>query len=293
MVICDSMNTLKKYSSIAILVLLSCIWLFWDFQNNVEYTPQNIKVALREVGHTILLANNDSLSLVLPVEQIDGSKYALTFEKDISLQPDSLVALFKKGFNRANLPKHYIVEVIQCTDGAIAYSYKMRNEKEKSIVPCGSRTLPKGCYRIETQFLNQENKMFKMNMLLYVTALLIAFIFWDIFKYLKSSKQHRKENTGQPIALGNYVFFPNQNKLALKRKEILLSKKEGELLFILASNLNLVVKREDLVKKVWEDNGVVVGRSLDTYISKLRKRLQEDKAIKLTNIHGVGYKLEV
>lgn len=135
--------------------------------------------------------------------------------------------------------------------------------------------------------------MFKMNMLLYVTALLIAFIFWDIFKYLKSSKQHRKENTGQPIALGNYVFFPNQNKLALKRKEILLSKKEGELLFILASNLNLVVKREDLVKKVWEDNGVVVGRSLDTYISKLRKRLQEDKAIKLTNIHGVGYKLEV
>jgi len=47
------------------------------------------------------------------------------------------------------------------------------------------------------------------------------------------------------------------------------------------------------MKKVWEDNGVFVGRSLDTYISKLRKKLKDDDSIKLTNVHGVGYKLEV
>jgi DNA-binding response OmpR family regulator len=47
------------------------------------------------------------------------------------------------------------------------------------------------------------------------------------------------------------------------------------------------------MKRVWEDNGVFVGRSLDTYISKLRKKLLADDAIKLTNIHGVGYKLEI
>ncbi|MDD7915612.1 helix-turn-helix domain-containing protein [Polaribacter ponticola] len=78
-----------------------------------------------------------------------------------------------------------------------------------------------------------------------------------------------------------------------KTKEITLSKKECELLEIFVANENQVVKREDLTKQVWEDNGVIVGRSLDTYISKLRKKLQEDTSIKLTNIHGVGYKLEV
>ena len=52
-------------------------------------------------------------------------------------------------------------------------------------------------------------------------------------------------------------------------------------------------RTEDLTKKVWEDNGVFVGRSLDTYISKLRKKLQTDESIKLTNVHGVGYKLEL
>ena len=81
--------------------------------------------------------------------------------------------------------------------------------------------------------------------------------------------------------------------LVKKAKEIALSKKECELLEIFIANANQVVKREELTKRVWEDNGVIVGRSLDTYISKLRKKLQQDKSIKLTNIHGVGYKLEI
>jgi DNA-binding response OmpR family regulator len=78
-----------------------------------------------------------------------------------------------------------------------------------------------------------------------------------------------------------------------KAIEIALSKKECELLEIFVANANQVVKREELTKKVWEDNGVIVGRSLDTYISKLRKKLQKDNSIKLTNVHGVGYKLEI
>ena len=72
-----------------------------------------------------------------------------------------------------------------------------------------------------------------------------------------------------------------------------MSKKECELLAILIAHPNQIVKREVLTKKVWEDNGVIVGRSLDTYISKLRKKLKDDESIKITNVHGVGYKLEV
>jgi DNA-binding winged helix-turn-helix (wHTH) protein len=47
------------------------------------------------------------------------------------------------------------------------------------------------------------------------------------------------------------------------------------------------------MKRVWEDNGVFVGRSLDTFISRLRKILKPDSTIQLTNVHGVGYKLEI
>ena len=75
--------------------------------------------------------------------------------------------------------------------------------------------------------------------------------------------------------------------------EISLSKKECELLEIFVANPNQIIKRDELEKRVWEDNGVFVGRSLDTYISKLRKKLKDDDTVKLINIHGVGYKLEV
>lgn len=75
--------------------------------------------------------------------------------------------------------------------------------------------------------------------------------------------------------------------------EINLSKKECELLAIFVANPNQIIKRDELTKRVWEVHGVFVGRSLDTYISKLRKKLKDDKTIKFTNVHGVGYKLEV
>jgi DNA-binding response OmpR family regulator len=76
-------------------------------------------------------------------------------------------------------------------------------------------------------------------------------------------------------------------------QEIDLSKKECELLSIFIEKPNEIIKRDELIKRVWEDNGVVVGRSLDTFISKLRKKLQDDTSIKISNVHGVGYKLEI
>lgn len=92
--------------------------------------------------------------------------------------------------------------------------------------------------------------------------------------------------------IGSFHFYPDQNKLVKEAVEISLSKKECELLAIFIANPNQIIKRDELTKKVWEDHGVFVGRSLDTYISKLRKKLQEDDSIKITNVHGVGYKLD-
>ena len=86
---------------------------------------------------------------------------------------------------------------------------------------------------------------------------------------------------------------PKRNKLIKEAIEISLSKKECELLTIFMEQPNQLIKRDELTKKVWEDHGVFVGRSLDTYVSKLRNKLKEDTSVRLINIHGVGYKLEI
>ena len=123
------------------------------------------------------------------------------------------------------------------------------------------------------------------------SSVVLLLIEWIHHKRKVHSEQ--KTNTLEYERLGSFRFYPDQNKLVKEAEEINLSKKECELLSIFIMRPNEIIKRDELTKRVWEDNGVIVGRSLDTYISKLRKKLKDDTNIKLTNVHGVGYKLEV
>ncbi len=245
------------------------------------------KIALRDVGNSLLLSQNDSTSLVLPITNIDTNKFELTFQEELMVVPDSLVDVVKNSFAKANLPDNYRIEVLQCSDNEVAYSYEMKNEEQNSIIPCMGRALPVGCYIIQVQFTELKQTSWIMYVLLFGGVILAL---WFL---MKLRKPKLKEDTLESYIIGKYEFYPDQNKLVKSASEIQLSKKECELLEIFYENLNTVVKRDELVKRVWEDQGVFVGRSLDTYISKLRKKLQEDDSIKITNIHGIGYKLEV
>jgi DNA-binding response OmpR family regulator len=62
---------------------------------------------------------------------------------------------------------------------------------------------------------------------------------------------------------------------------------------MLLQNRDRVLKREEILTKVWGDDDYFMGRSMDVFISKLRKHLKEDPAIEIVNYHGVGFKLEV
>lgn len=151
--------------------------------------------------------------------------------------------------------------------------------------------MPQKCYTIEVRFLEKvttsNNKLFWIVLL--IGSLILAFIFIPKRKKIKVPNP-LNENS---ISLGKFKFYPEENKLMVEAIEISLSKKEVELLSLFIENPNKIIKREELSKKVWEDHGVFVGRSLDTYISKLRKKLSDDESIKLTNVHGIGYVLEV
>jgi hypothetical protein len=249
------------------------------------------KISLREVGNQLLLANQDATSLILPVKRKDDLRFELSFQNALSITPDSLVMIVRDNLSATFFPQSYQVEVLQCSDGEVAYSYEINEEEEKTIIPCESRVLPLGCYTIEIQFLHQKGS--SLNPWILLIGVFIFLIAVEIFIRLRISKKRKEPRTPTYTRLGSFQFYPDQNKLIKEAKEITLSKKECELLEILVSHPNRVLKREDLTKRVWEDNGVFVGRSLDTYISKLRKKLQEDNRIKISNVHGVGYKLEI
>ncbi|OSY88610.1 transcriptional regulator [Tenacibaculum holothuriorum] len=279
------------YVSLGIIVFLG--WMFSKPNTTSVDFSERVKVSLRDVGNQLLLSNQDSTSLVLPIEELGRFRYKLSFQNPLSFEPSIIINTVKNSFKKADLYNYYRVEVKQCVDNEVAYSYEIKNSAEKDIIPCKGRVLPIDCYVVELKFTHTASFIFSKQFFLFALLfLLMVFVLDYIFSKPKVVENEVKKTDGVS-KLGVFTFYPNQNKLVKQSEEISLSKKECELLEVFVSKPNQIITREELTKKVWEDNGVFVGRSLDTYVSKLRKKLKEDTSIRLTNVHGVGYKLEI
>lgn len=95
------------------------------------------------------------------------------------------------------------------------------------------------------------------------------------------------------VSLGQFSFDP-ENQQLLKGKTVLsLTRKESELLSLLASHPGQIVKREDILRKVWGSDHFFASRSLDVFISRLRKILHAEPLIRIENIHNTGYRLKI
>jgi DNA-binding response OmpR family regulator len=93
------------------------------------------------------------------------------------------------------------------------------------------------------------------------------------------------------IKIGEYIFNYTKQTILFKEEEQTLTHREAELLFYLHQQKNEVLDRTFILKKLWGSDDFFNARSMDVFISKLRKKLQKDKNIQILNIRGFGYKL--
>ncbi|MFO7574047.1 MAG: response regulator transcription factor [Bacteroidales bacterium] len=93
--------------------------------------------------------------------------------------------------------------------------------------------------------------------------------------------------------IGKFIFNSKLRILTIADKEIKMSPKEGQLLEMLAQNLNGLISREVALKKIWGSDDYFTARSMDVYITKLRKYLTEDPSLNIKNIHGSGFQLTI
>ena len=101
----------------------------------------------------------------------------------------------------------------------------------------------------------------------------------------------KQEDKVEIIQIGKYSFdYPNQN-LSIENYSRRLTKRENEVLYLLAQNRGKIVKREEILNQIWGSSDYFSGRSLDVYISKLRKYLQDDPVLVIENISKVGFLL--
>jgi len=112
---------------------------------------------------------------------------------------------------------------------------------------------------------------------------------------LKRSKliTEKEEEIILSYEIGKYHFDIKNQVLKLASTDQKLTKKETRILTFLCENMNDIASREQILKNIWGNDDYFSGRSMDVFISKIRKYLAEDDKIQIINIHGVGFKLEV
>ena len=110
---------------------------------------------------------------------------------------------------------------------------------------------------------------------------------------LKRVNLDSREEVLKEVNIGNYIYDIENQILSIKKSEKTLTKKEAQILNLLYKYKNQVITREIILKAVWGQDDYFVGRSLDVFITKLRKYLKEDPRIIISNLHGVGFKFQI
>jgi hypothetical protein len=283
----------RKYLWGLILPLfISVICVAFSMAGSDDFDIARREVLLRKIGDELLTQSGDNKSRVLPVKKIAENEYQISFENELTFQPDSLVNTTRRLLAKNPLASDYVVNVLNCSNSNVAYGYAISNNKRDDIVACRGRVQPRGCYMINIKFKPTGINTAK-NRFLLGSLPILAFIG---FIFLRSVKPRRPLPKGQDTSmftLGSVLFDAKNRKLIMNGKTIDLTGTETRVLSIFALSPNETIERSRLQKEIWEDEGVIVGRSLDMFISKLRKKLEIDPNIKIVVIRGKGYKLEI
>jgi DNA-binding winged helix-turn-helix (wHTH) protein len=291
----------SKLRIFSFLVLVSLIGSAQAGSGQETFDKKHLEVALRKIGHQVLLISGDSTSIVMPIK-VEGNQYTIQLASEFGFSPEILVLTVSRVMKEANVQSPYILEVIECQSLEVVYSFEINNAAHRDIVTCTSREQPKACYtllitfsetpRVLTSSIISEQEA-KTNLPMYVvllTGVLGLLVIGSGAYWLKKS---RSTIHADVVKLGKFRFDTRNSVLIMAEQKTELTGKEAELLQLLHSYANSPVKREDMLHKVWGDEGNYIGRTLDVFISKLRTKLQADPAVKIVNIHGVGYKLVI
>lgn len=272
------------------------------------------RVVMRMIGHELLNCWGDEKSRVLPIEY-GNSQYRIPFETEFGFDPDDIISVVEGILSGASFPAHYFVEVEQCETQQMVYSFEISNFRNLGLLPCEGREMPKDCYIVVVTVLDQdllattgvgwrpltqnstmvqtssESSVARQPLVPATTYFAVPLVLLLVGAWFYLRQKQPLETDPNLMMIGMFRFDKRAMMLSYNDQSVQLSHKEAELLSVLYESANEPLERAVLLQKVWGDEGDYVGRTLDVFISKLRKKLEADSSIKIMNIRGVGYKL--
>jgi DNA-binding winged helix-turn-helix (wHTH) protein len=257
---------------------------------------ENVNLSLRRTADMLLRANGDSVSQIPPVQQVDANTFSVAMSRMFDY--DKLPETLQQSFDAYHIDRPYTVTVRDCKTGQIKLGYQFLDLKQPGGVSCGGRTRQEGCYTLQIRFDPAAPKTQTVGnswLVMSVAGSLAAlgFIAWNRSRHKNRPQKESQQTPGFRLAFGKSWLDTGNQTLFNSENTHSLTFREAKLLALFARNINQVLERDAILKSVWEDEGVTVGRSVDVFVSRLRKMLAADPQVKITAIHGVGYKMEV
>ncbi len=257
---------------------------------------QKVNLAMRQAADRLFDIVGDSTSAIPPVEQVSASEYLLRLENNLNY--DSLPNLLETALAQYGIQEKYYVSVNDCLSDLLLLGYSQETVAEGDN-PCAGRELKAGCYNLSVVFPDRMKKAggtgWAWSVLLVLAVVFAAAYFYKRLKNkpLQPEAHNPQASNSQLVQFGNTSFDPVNQFVQFGDQRQPLTFRESKLLSFFVQNQNQVLERDAILAAVWEDEGIIVGRSLDVFVSRLRKILQKDPSVKIANVHGVGYRLEV
>lgn len=287
-------NSLKKLRPSHLVGLAFLCWFIMSAAEKAPevLSPDKINLALRRTADQLLRESCDSTSRIPAVEQDEEGVWLVRLDQPFDY--DNLPSILQSSLDLYGITQPYQVTVRRCEDRAIDLGYHKFDFYGQHQVACGGRVMPTGCHFIEISFLEANGKKpFQPN-----KGQLALLIFGGVagFWFLRRQKTippSSSTNESTLIEFGNSRLDVANQILLCGNERQTLTFRESKLLQLFATNTDKLLERDFILQEVWANEGVLVGRSIDVFVSRLRKKLAADPSVSIVVVHGVGYRMEL
>ena len=284
--------------AVSVLALASLVLGNWTHASPVEQiSNEKVQLALRRTAHHLLRLSGDSTSRIPVVERLDQQTWLVRLERFFPY--DSLPGLLQASFDLHGIQGNYDVAVLRCLDNILELGYNYQDYSQSGDVPCGGRSQEDGCYNLQVRFAETPPVSTRFPWeypVLFGGVVLAAAYAWRFRRHSKAvpeSPEPVAEGTEDWIVFGQSRMLPTRCLLRTGDQESVLTYREAKLLQLFLQHRNQLLERSFIQEQVWADEGIITGRSLDVFVSRLRKLLQKDTSVKIVAVHGVGYRFDV
>lgn len=291
---------LKKIATFIALLLMSLLLMqfVWQVSDPPEkggdLSAEKVNLALRRTADALLKEAGDSTSRIPAVEQTGVNVWLLRLEQTFNY--DRLPVLLQASFDVHGIKRDYDVAVLRCADGTLQLGYNFLDFSRNNSAVCGGRELPPDCYNLQVIFSAGQEASNDLPLMGWLFSSVLAITLYSLgrkWRGVPEKAQPGLQGETEGLHFGHSRLDVANQLLVCGDISHALTYREAKLLHLFVQRPNQVLERSFILDKVWADEGILVGRSVDMFVSRLRKMLRDDPSVQLAAVHGVGYRMEV